>query len=640
MPWLRDWKSLLGPWLRTLVVLGLVFAVVAETPLRAVGGLPAWLTLGGTGTVAGSLPPAPGAPGQGASSPRPSARAPSMTRASMTRRPRNAPRAQGTRISATRRASATRRTGTRSSATSRTPTRQGHRRQKRTHPGGNKGQHPKDGKGKDRRRPEAQGHGPRRTRTRASTTTRTSLRTQRPRRARRKPAPKDTANADGTRMTAAVTAAATSLSFSPVADAQVSEANPVHQLWDLDPADGRRRSRPGYRQLPALLGERGERPGAECHAAAVGAGERRHAGRSISCRPLAPVGARPVSPGTIARGRRAGCSMTRGRSPAAPGSSTPSPVPSPAMARSASCCWPQSSDGVVFDSREGTNKPQLILTLGTTTSTPPRPQRSPQLGRRRRAPPRRRRRPRPRPRRHPPGGVPRCWRRGISPRAPPAGTRPRPSCWTGWLAPWPPWATTPTSPARPASSPTATTRPGGATRAAPARPRQPRVPDRGRHRLLRLLRGGGGRPEEGLLQLRPGGLAHRGAQLQLRPGRRLRRGLAAGDSGCGPIWPPTPPAAPWPTGTTPASASANYGNDTMTQALWQALYDNGAEIVLSGHDHNYQRWTPQTPTGTKDATRGIREFVVGTGGRSHYALGTAAGQCREGPTPTPSASCS
>ena len=45
MPWLRDWKSLRGPWLRTLVVLGLVVAVVAETPLRAVGGMPAWLTL-------------------------------------------------------------------------------------------------------------------------------------------------------------------------------------------------------------------------------------------------------------------------------------------------------------------------------------------------------------------------------------------------------------------------------------------------------------------------------------------------------------------------------------------------------------------------------------------------------------------
>jgi acid phosphatase type 7 len=66
-----------------------------------------------------------------------------------------------------------------------------------------------------------------------------------------------------------------------------------------------------------------------------------------------------------------------------------------------------------------------------------------------------------------------------------------------------------------------------------------------------------------------------------------------------------------------------HGNDSSVQPLWQALYDNDAEIVLSGHDHNYQRWAPQTPSGARDNANGIREFVVGTGGRSHYALGTA-----------------
>jgi len=63
MPWFRDCQSPRGARLRTLVVLGLVFAIVAETPLRAVGGLPAWLTLDGTATVAGSVVP-PAAPGQ------------------------------------------------------------------------------------------------------------------------------------------------------------------------------------------------------------------------------------------------------------------------------------------------------------------------------------------------------------------------------------------------------------------------------------------------------------------------------------------------------------------------------------------------------------------------------------------------
>jgi hypothetical protein len=72
----------------------------------------------------------------------------------------------------------------------------------------------------------------------------------------------------------------------------------------------------------------------------------------------------------------------------------------------------------------------------------------------------------------------------------------------------------------------------------------------------------------------------------------------------------------------PRFSFGNYGNDTRTKALWQALDEAGAEIVLSGHDHNYQRWTPQTPSGIPDEARGIREFVVGTGGKSHYALGS------------------
>jgi hypothetical protein len=65
-----------------------------------------------------------------------------------------------------------------------------------------------------------------------------------------------------------------------------------------------------------------------------------------------------------------------------------------------------------------------------------------------------------------------------------------------------------------------------------------------------------------------------------------------------------------------------YSDDTRTQALWQALYEFGAEIVLAGHDHNYQRYAPQTPAGTVDRARGIRQFVVGTGGKSNTMLQT------------------
>jgi uncharacterized protein YjdB len=70
------------------------------------------------------------------------------------------------------------------------------------------------------------------------------------------------------------------------------------------------------------------------------------------------------------------------------------------------------------------------------------------------------------------------------------------------------------------------------------------------------------------------------------------------------------------------SSSSNHGSSTRTQPLWQALYDAGADVVLSAHDHDYERFAPQTPTGVRDDAKGIRAFVVGTGGRSHYSLGT------------------
>jgi acid phosphatase type 7 len=65
-----------------------------------------------------------------------------------------------------------------------------------------------------------------------------------------------------------------------------------------------------------------------------------------------------------------------------------------------------------------------------------------------------------------------------------------------------------------------------------------------------------------------------------------------------------------------------YSDDTRTQALWQALYEAGAEIVLTGHDHNYQRYAPQDADGLRDDARGIRQFVVGTGGKSNTSLKT------------------
>src|SRR3989344_5203431 len=58
-------------------------------------------------------------------------------------------------------------------------------------------------------------------------------------------------------------------------------------------------------------------------------------------------------------------------------------------------------------------------------------------------------------------------------------------------------------------------------------------------------------------------------------------------------------------------------SSTRTKALWQALYDYNADLILAGHAHLYERFAPQTPSGVLDTQRGIREIIVGTGGRSH-----------------------
>ncbi len=69
------------------------------------------------------------------------------------------------------------------------------------------------------------------------------------------------------------------------------------------------------------------------------------------------------------------------------------------------------------------------------------------------------------------------------------------------------------------------------------------------------------------------------------------------------------------------NSGASHGNSTSMQPIWQALYDWGADVVLSGHEHTYERFGPQTPAGVADSVNGIVEFVVGTGGRSHYTFG-------------------
>lgn len=69
------------------------------------------------------------------------------------------------------------------------------------------------------------------------------------------------------------------------------------------------------------------------------------------------------------------------------------------------------------------------------------------------------------------------------------------------------------------------------------------------------------------------------------------------------------------------SSGAKHGDDPELKPLWQALYDANADVVVGGHDHDYERFAPQDPNGKADAKRGIREFVAGTGGKNQRPFG-------------------
>jgi acid phosphatase type 7 len=64
----------------------------------------------------------------------------------------------------------------------------------------------------------------------------------------------------------------------------------------------------------------------------------------------------------------------------------------------------------------------------------------------------------------------------------------------------------------------------------------------------------------------------------------------------------------------PVFSSGVHGNDATMKEIWKTLYAAGVDVVVSAHDHHYERFAPQTPEGKADPQRGIRAFVVGTGG--------------------------
>lgn len=61
-----------------------------------------------------------------------------------------------------------------------------------------------------------------------------------------------------------------------------------------------------------------------------------------------------------------------------------------------------------------------------------------------------------------------------------------------------------------------------------------------------------------------------------------------------------------------------------SRPFWDQLYAAGADVVLHGHDHLYERFAPQTPSGALDTARGVREFIVGTGGQNPTSVKTIA----------------
>ncbi|MFN8468989.1 MAG: LysM peptidoglycan-binding domain-containing protein [Caldilineaceae bacterium] len=63
----------------------------------------------------------------------------------------------------------------------------------------------------------------------------------------------------------------------------------------------------------------------------------------------------------------------------------------------------------------------------------------------------------------------------------------------------------------------------------------------------------------------------------------------------------------------PRWSSGDHGSGASAP-LFQAVYDYGVDLVLSGHDHDYERFAPQSPQGVLEYDRGVRQFVVGTGG--------------------------
>ena len=88
-------------------------------------------------------------------------------------------------------------------------------------------------------------------------------------------------------------------------------------------------------------------------------------------------------------------------------------------------------------------------------------------------------------------------------------------------------------------------------------------------------------------------------------------------------WLPTPRACTLAYWHPPRFSSGHDGDGTFMQAIWKALQDARADVVVVGHSHNYERFAPMNANGKLDRTGGIRQFVVGTGGAFFTGMSSA-----------------
>jgi len=108
-------------------------------------------------------------------------------------------------------------------------------------------------------------------------------------------------------------------------------------------------------------------------------------------------------------------------------------------------------------------------------------------------------------------------------------------------------------------------------------------------------------------ETQPGGCSNAGSWFAAEL-KWLKNDLAANHSAC--------TLAYWHQPVYSAANSIAVPEGPTAVAFWQLLYDNGADLVLNGHDHLYARYRPLDPSGNYDPKKGIREFIVGTGGET------------------------